>query len=59
MKSGMRPLEELKPEILRRTGRANPFEWVKREDAEEVVSMARVHRRRPLGGGVGPDGRTV
>ena len=38
MKSGMRPLEELKPEILRRAGRANPFEWVKREDAEEVVS---------------------
>lgn len=37
MESGMRPLEELKLEILRRAGRANPFEWVKPEDAEEVV----------------------
>ncbi len=38
MKSGMRSLEELKPEILRRAGHTNPFEWVKREDVEEVVS---------------------
>jgi len=38
MESRMRPLEELKPEILRRAGRANPFEWVRREDVEEVVS---------------------
>ncbi len=37
MEPGMRSLEELKPEILRRAGRANPFEWVKPEDAEEVV----------------------
>lgn len=37
MESRMRSLEELKPEILRRAGRANPFEWVKPEDAAEVV----------------------
>ena len=37
MESRVRPLEELKPEILRRAGRANPVEWVKPEDAEEVV----------------------
>ena len=38
MESQMRPLEELKPEIVRRAGRANPFEFAKKEDAEEVVA---------------------
>lgn len=37
MESRMRSLDELKPEILRRAGRANPFEWVKPEDAAEVI----------------------
>lgn len=36
--SKTRPLEELKLEILRRAGRANPFEWVKKEDVEGVVA---------------------
>ena len=30
--------EDVKTEILRREGRVNPFEWVKKEDVEEVVS---------------------
>ena len=38
MESQMRPLEELKPEIVRRAGRSNPFEFAKKEDAEEVVA---------------------
>ncbi len=32
-----RSLEELKPELLRRAGKANPLEWVSRKDVEEVV----------------------
>jgi esterase FrsA len=34
---GDRNLEELKTEILRRAGKVNPFERVKKEDVEEVV----------------------
>ena len=32
-----RSFEEVKTEILRRAGKINPFEWVKKEDVEEVV----------------------
>ncbi len=32
-----RSFEKVKTEILRRAGRINPFEWVKKEDVEEVV----------------------
>jgi len=38
MEPQMRPVEELKPEILRRAGGANPFEFTKKKDAEEVVA---------------------
>lgn len=38
MESRTRPLDELTPEILRRAGRANPFEFTKREDAEAAVA---------------------
>ncbi len=34
-------LEEIKTEILRRAGKVNPFERVKQEDVEEVVSRLR------------------
>ncbi len=36
-----RSFEEVKTEILRRAGRINPFEWVKKEDVEEVVGKLR------------------
>ena len=38
---GNRSFEEVKTEILRRAGRINPFDWVKKEDVEEVVGKLR------------------
>jgi len=40
-----RTFEEVRTEILRRAGRINPFEWVKKEDVEEVVG--RLHSLDP------------
>jgi fermentation-respiration switch protein FrsA (DUF1100 family) len=38
VESRTRPLEELKTEILRRAGKINPFEGVKKKDVEEVAA---------------------
>ena len=35
---GEKTIEEIKADILHRAGRINPFERVKREDVEQVVS---------------------
>ena len=33
-----RSLDEIKTEVMRRAGRINPFEGIRRDDAEQVVN---------------------
>jgi hypothetical protein len=36
--AGVRSLDEVKAEVMRRAGRINPFEGVRRDDAEKVLA---------------------
>ena len=36
--AGVRSLDEVKAEVMRRAGRINPFEGIRRDDAEKVLA---------------------
>ena len=47
-----RTLDEVKAELMRRAGRLNPFEEIRREDAERVMDALNEPRQGSLGRGV-------
>ena len=49
MEAKGRSFEDVKADILRRAGRVNPFERVKREDVEEVLAHLRNLDPEPSG----------
>ncbi len=50
-----RSLDEVKAEFMRRAGRLNPFEDIRREDAERVMNALQKPRQGSLGAGVEQD----